>query len=202
MYRTNAQRRAIEEAFLRYGIRYQLVGGTRFYQRREVKDALAYLRVLRRDTRRRRFERIINVPARGDRRQDASRRCGADAARDGGDVWAAHRGGRPTARSRGSRRGPGRRSAEFVGARRAAADADRRAAAARAARRGARGVRLPGDARRRLRGGRGPLGQPARAARGRRPATTTSRPRTRSTGCSRRRPWSPTRTPTRARPTR
>ena len=43
----NAQSRAIEEAFLRYGIRYQLVGGTRFYQRREVKDALAYLRVLR-----------------------------------------------------------------------------------------------------------------------------------------------------------
>ena len=47
MYRTNAQSRAIEEAFLRYGLRYQLVGGTRFYQRREVKDALAYLRVLR-----------------------------------------------------------------------------------------------------------------------------------------------------------
>ena len=44
MYRTNAQSRAIEEAFLRYGIRYQLIGGTRFYQRREVKDALAYLR--------------------------------------------------------------------------------------------------------------------------------------------------------------
>ena len=47
MYRTNAQSRAIEEAFLRYGLRYQLVGGTRFYQRREVKDALAYLRILR-----------------------------------------------------------------------------------------------------------------------------------------------------------
>ena len=49
MYRTNAQSRAIEEAFLRYGLRYQLVGGTRFYQRREVKDALAYLRALRSD---------------------------------------------------------------------------------------------------------------------------------------------------------
>ena len=47
MYRMNAQSRAIEESFLRYGIRYQLVGGTRFYSRREVKDALAYLRVLR-----------------------------------------------------------------------------------------------------------------------------------------------------------
>ena len=47
MYRMNAQSRAIEESFLRYGIRYQLVGGTRFYSRREVKDALAYLRILR-----------------------------------------------------------------------------------------------------------------------------------------------------------
>ena len=59
MYRTNAQSRAIEEAFLRYGLRYQLVGGTRFYQRREVKDALAYLRVLRSDFDGAAFERII-----------------------------------------------------------------------------------------------------------------------------------------------
>ena len=65
MYRTNAQSRAIEEAFLRYGIRYQLVGGTRFYQRREVKDALAYLRILRSDTDQVSFERILNVPVRG-----------------------------------------------------------------------------------------------------------------------------------------
>ncbi len=64
MYRTNAQSRAIEEAFLRYGIRYQLIGGTRFYQRREVKDALAYLRVLRSDADVVSFERIVNVPAR------------------------------------------------------------------------------------------------------------------------------------------
>jgi len=64
MYRMNAQSRAIEESFLRYGIRYQLVGGTRFYARREVKDALAYLRVLRSDTDSVSFERIINVPAR------------------------------------------------------------------------------------------------------------------------------------------
>ena len=65
MYRMNSQSRAIEEAFLRYGIRYQLVGGTRFYQRREVKDALAYLRVLRSDTDAVSYERVINVPARG-----------------------------------------------------------------------------------------------------------------------------------------
>ncbi len=65
MYRTNAQSRAIEEAFLRYGLRYQLVGGTRFYQRREVKDALAYLRTLRNDHDVAAFERVVNVPPRG-----------------------------------------------------------------------------------------------------------------------------------------
>jgi len=65
MYRMNAQSRAIEESFLRYGLRYQLVGGTRFYARREVKDALAYMRILRSDTDSVSFERIINVPARG-----------------------------------------------------------------------------------------------------------------------------------------
>ncbi len=65
MYRTNAQSRAIEEAFLRYGLRYQLVGGTRFYQRREIKDALAYLRCLRNDHDVAAFERIVNVPPRG-----------------------------------------------------------------------------------------------------------------------------------------
>ena len=64
MYRMNAQSRAIEESFLRYGIHYQLIGGTRFYARREVKDALAYLRILRSDTDSVSFERIINVPAR------------------------------------------------------------------------------------------------------------------------------------------
>ncbi len=65
MYRMNAQSRAIEESFLRYGLRYQLVGGTRFYSRREVKDALAYLRILRSDTDSVSFERVINLPARG-----------------------------------------------------------------------------------------------------------------------------------------
>jgi DNA helicase-2/ATP-dependent DNA helicase PcrA len=65
MYRTNAQSRAIEESFLRHSVRYQLVGGTRFYQRREVKDALAYLRILRNDADQVSFERVLNVPARG-----------------------------------------------------------------------------------------------------------------------------------------
>jgi DNA helicase-2/ATP-dependent DNA helicase PcrA len=64
LYRTNAQSRSIEEACLRYGIAYQVVGGTRFYARKEVKDALAYLRLLRSDADSVSFERVINVPAR------------------------------------------------------------------------------------------------------------------------------------------
>ncbi len=88
MYRMNAQSRAIEESFLRYGIRYQLVGGTRFYSRREVKDALAYLRILRSDTDSVAFERIINVPARGigDKTIETLR---AAAAREDGTTWGA-----------------------------------------------------------------------------------------------------------------
>jgi DNA helicase-2/ATP-dependent DNA helicase PcrA len=65
LYRTNAQSRAIEEAFLRYGIPYQIVGGVRFYQRREVKDALCFLRILRSDQDTVGFERAINLPPRG-----------------------------------------------------------------------------------------------------------------------------------------
>ncbi len=88
MYRMNAQSRAIEESFLRYGIRYQLVGGTRFYARREVKDALAYLRILRSDTDSVSFERIINVPARaiGEKTIEALR---AVARRDEVSTWEA-----------------------------------------------------------------------------------------------------------------
>ncbi len=45
-YRTNAQSRVFEEVFIRVGMPYKVVGGVRFYERREVRDALAYLRVL------------------------------------------------------------------------------------------------------------------------------------------------------------
>ena len=88
LYRTNAQSRAIEESCLRYGIRYQVVGGTRFYARREVKDALSYLRILRSDTDAVSFERIINVPARsiGDKTIAGLR---AIVARDGITFWQA-----------------------------------------------------------------------------------------------------------------
>jgi DNA helicase-2/ATP-dependent DNA helicase PcrA len=64
-YRTNAQSRVFEEVFIRVGLPYKVVGGLRFYERREVKDALAYLRLLvnPRDTVS--LRRILNVPKRG-----------------------------------------------------------------------------------------------------------------------------------------
>ncbi len=65
MYRTNAQSRAIEEALIRAGIRYQLIGATRFYERREVKDVLAYLRLAHNPYDVVSFGRIVNVPGRG-----------------------------------------------------------------------------------------------------------------------------------------
>jgi DNA helicase-2/ATP-dependent DNA helicase PcrA len=65
MYRVNAQSRALEETFLRYGVSYKLVGGTRFYQRQEVKDIIAYLRVIHNPQDNVSLTRIINVPGRG-----------------------------------------------------------------------------------------------------------------------------------------
>ena len=65
LYRTNAQSRPIEEAFIRYGIPYRLVGATRFYERREVKDMLAYMRLVHNPYDDVSLLRVINVPARG-----------------------------------------------------------------------------------------------------------------------------------------
>jgi len=65
MYRTNAQSRALEEAFIRARIPYQLIGGTRFYERREVKDILAYMRLVQNPYDQVAFGRIVNVPGRG-----------------------------------------------------------------------------------------------------------------------------------------
>jgi len=65
MYRTNAQSRALEEAFMRYGMPYKLVAGTRFYERREVKDIIAYLRLIQNPSDTVSLMRIINVPQRG-----------------------------------------------------------------------------------------------------------------------------------------
>ena len=65
MYRTNAQSRALEEAFIRYGTPYKLVAGTRFYERREVKDIIAYLRLICNPQDSVSLLRIINIPQRG-----------------------------------------------------------------------------------------------------------------------------------------
>ncbi|MFC2004794.1 ATP-dependent helicase [Chloroflexota bacterium] len=65
MYRTNAQSRVLEEAFIRYGTAYKLVAGTRFYERREVKDIIAYLRLIQNPNDSVSLMRIINIPQRG-----------------------------------------------------------------------------------------------------------------------------------------
>ncbi|MCW2621299.1 MAG: ATP-dependent helicase PcrA, partial [Frankiales bacterium] len=64
-YRTNAQSRVFEEVFVRVGLPYKVVGGVRFYERREVRDALAYLRVLVNPTDTVSLRRILNTPRRG-----------------------------------------------------------------------------------------------------------------------------------------
>jgi DNA helicase II / ATP-dependent DNA helicase PcrA len=65
LYRTNAQSRSLEEAFLRYGVPYRVVGGVRFYDRKEIKDILAYVRLLYQPADQTSFLRIVNVPSRG-----------------------------------------------------------------------------------------------------------------------------------------
>jgi len=64
-YRTNAQSRVFEEVFIRVGLPYKVVGGVRFYERKEIKDALAYLKVLVNPDDEVSLRRILNVPKRG-----------------------------------------------------------------------------------------------------------------------------------------
>ncbi len=95
MYRTNAQSRAVEEAFLRAGLPYTLVGAQRFYGRKEIKDALAYLRLIHNPADSVSLLRVINTPPRGvgaktlEQLQAAASASGlapADVLRDLGDV--------------------------------------------------------------------------------------------------------------------
>ena len=65
LYRTNAQSRAIEDALMREGVGYRIIGGVRFYERKEVKDTLAYLRLLINPHDDVSFRRVVNVPTRG-----------------------------------------------------------------------------------------------------------------------------------------
>src|SRR5690606_9247830 len=65
LYRTNAQSRPFEQSFHQRGIRYKLVGGVKFYDRKEIKDIIAYLRVIQNPADDISLKRIINVPKRG-----------------------------------------------------------------------------------------------------------------------------------------
>lgn len=65
LYRSNAQSRVIEEAFLRKGIAYRIYGGQRFFDRAEIKNAVAYLRLISNRHDDTAFERVVNVPVRG-----------------------------------------------------------------------------------------------------------------------------------------
>jgi DNA helicase-2/ATP-dependent DNA helicase PcrA len=65
LYRTNSQSRALEEALRRHDLPYQIVGGTRFYERREIMDVLAYLRLISNPKDAGAFDRIVNYPRRG-----------------------------------------------------------------------------------------------------------------------------------------
>ncbi|MBW6441066.1 UvrD-helicase domain-containing protein [Patescibacteria group bacterium] len=65
LYRTNAQSRSIEETFLKYGVPYKIVGGIKFYMRKEIKDLIAYFRLIQNNNDTMSFERIVNIPKRG-----------------------------------------------------------------------------------------------------------------------------------------
>jgi DNA helicase-2/ATP-dependent DNA helicase PcrA len=65
LYRTNAQARALEDAFLQEGLPYQVVGGVRFYERREIQDVLGYLRLISNPRDGGAFDRVVNYPRRG-----------------------------------------------------------------------------------------------------------------------------------------
>ncbi len=65
LYRTNAQSRAVEEMFVRYSLPYKIIGGVRFYDRKEIKDLLAYLRLIYQPADVTSFARIVNTPGRG-----------------------------------------------------------------------------------------------------------------------------------------
>ena len=103
-YRTNAQSRVIEDVFMKSGIPYRVVGGVRFYERREIKDVLAYLRALVNPQDAVSMRRVINTPKRGIGDQTVG---ALEAfAREGG-VPAGRRDRRPVAE--GGRSGPGLR---------------------------------------------------------------------------------------------
>ena len=111
LYRTNAQSRALEDRFRRRGVPYQIVGGVRFYERREIQDVLAYLRFISNSRDMDAFDRVVNYPRRGIGKTSLGRL--AVFAREAGiDLFeAAGRGERVPGLPAGARRG----MQEFVG---------------------------------------------------------------------------------------
>ena len=189
-YRTNAQSRVFEETFIRVGLPYKVVGGVRFYERREVRDALAYLRMLVNPDDSVSLRRILNTPKRGI--GDRAVECvNSFAERERITFWAASPAGRRGARSRVAvaaqhrgLRGAGHRAPVDGRRWRAGRRHPRERAGSFGLPRGARGLRRPA--------GRDPRGEPRRARGGgpgvlRRPAgRPVRRPRRR-----RRRPRRP-----------
>ena len=89
LYRSNAQSRVFEEAFLSARMPYRVYGGLRFFERAEIKDALAYLRLIanRRDDAS--FERVVNLPTRGIGAQEPGHHCASSARGSGVSLWEA-----------------------------------------------------------------------------------------------------------------
>ena len=105
LYRTNAQARALEDRFWRRGLPYQIVGGVRFYERREIQDVLAYLRLIANPRDVDAFERVVNYPRRGVG-SVSLRRLFSFALEEGiGPLEAAERAGEVPELSRTARRG-------------------------------------------------------------------------------------------------
>ncbi len=173
LYRTNAQSRAFEDVLLRRGIPYRLVGGLRFYERREVKDVLAYLRLVANPRDSVSFGRVVNVPRRkiGDRTVAELERAGAPQAH------LALRGGARARRQRRDHPGGARRARRLRPAHRRPARPLRAHAAAAVPRPRARRHRLRARAARRHAGERGALGQRHRAGRAGLRVRATSRHR-------------------------
>ena len=82
----NAQSRAVEDALMRDGIPYRIVGGVRFYERKEIKDALAYLKLILNPHDDVSFRRVVNVPARGIGKTVMDALEGTDPTRPDGDA--------------------------------------------------------------------------------------------------------------------
>ncbi len=105
LYRTNAQARALEDRFMRRGVPYQVVGGVRFYERREIQDVVAYLRLIANPRDADAFDRVVNYPRRGVGKVSAGRLAAFAAAGRVGLLEAAERADEIAGLATGARRG-------------------------------------------------------------------------------------------------